>query len=371
MLYATLFLSSILLMIGNRAFRRSRQPIVTIALSGAGFTFGSVCLFWSSVVAIQALLLVVAAGVCCIPPRKPRAFLALSFGVTVLVYGLASWFALQDCARLRDQFPYVSLQERLPKPPVSAGPLSAAATERLRNLEDSLESLDNSDRINSYRTKALELLHEHTVQLFVNRPGFGVTRMSGFQDRILGNGLRTEPAVPQPVPRPIGEWETGPLEMRPLRPDEGNAEKPLWGMHEQSVSDFVNAQGFGFFKDRRHVAGFQGHQFSKVPSSFDPWTLQTLDLVGLVVHAEPTAYVSANLPRMDELREAPTRPLNHFEATGLAELRRGEDLFVREVEGRLRVLGAVRATEKCLTCHGGQRGDLLGAFSYVLARHPR
>jgi hypothetical protein len=73
---------------------------------------------------------------------------------------------------------------------------------------------------------------------------------------------------------------------------------------------------------------------------------------------------------MDELREAPTRPLNHFETVGLAELRSGEDLFVHEVESRLRVLGAIRATKQCLTCHGGRQGDLLGAFSYVLARQP-
>ena len=31
--------------------------------------------------------------------------------------------------------------------------------------------------------------------------------------------------------------------------------------------------------------------------------------------------------------------------------------------GRVRVLGAIRAAKQCIDCHGGGRGDLLGAFS--------
>jgi hypothetical protein len=87
-----------------------------------------------------------------------------------------------------------------------------------------------------------------------------------------------------------------------------------------------------------------------------------------LLHDEPLAYVSDNLPRMDELRKAPTRKLDEFEAAGLAALRRGEDLFVRGTADHLRVLGAVRNAKQCVDCHGGQRGDLLGAFSYTFAR---
>jgi hypothetical protein len=32
------------------------------------------------------------------------------------------------------------------------------------------------------------------------------------------------------------------------------------------------------------------------------------------------------------------------------------------------MLGAIRSTRQCLSCHGGNRGDLLGAFSYVFTR---
>jgi hypothetical protein len=142
----------------------------------------------------------------------------------------------------------------------------------------------------------------------------------------------------------------------------------LQDLHRDSLVDFVHPQGFGYVKDRRHVAGYQAHQFSRAPEPPPPWRLQTLDLVGLVVHEAPVAYVSAHLPRMDELREAPTRSLDAFESAGLASLRGGEDLVVREANGSLRMLGAIRSTKRCVECHGGERGDLLGCFSYTFRR---
>jgi hypothetical protein len=114
------------------------------------------------------------------------------------------------------------------------------------------------------------------------------------------------------------------------------------------------------------VAGFQAHQFSAVPQPERRWRLQHLDLVGLLLHVTPVAYVSAQLPRMDELRTAPTRPLDVWEDAGLASLRSGQDLFVRETAHGLRMLGAIRSVKQCLECHGGEPGTLLGAFSYTL-----
>src|SRR5262249_8974349 len=133
-------------------------------------------------------------------------------------------------------------------------------------------------------------------------------------------------------------------------------------------------RGFGYVKDRDHVAGFQAHQFSKVPKFREVprpperWEVRRLDLVGLLLHSEPVVYISSHLPRMDELREVPTRPLNDFEGAALEQLRRGEDLVVGATEDELRMLGSVRSSSQCLKCHEGERGDLLGAFSYTLRR---
>jgi mono/diheme cytochrome c family protein len=71
---------------------------------------------------------------------------------------------------------------------------------------------------------------------------------------------------------------------------------------------------------------------------------------------------------MDELRQAPTRPLDDFEATSLAKLREGKDILAAESAQYLRVLGSIRSVKQCIDCHGGERGDLLGAFSYTLRR---
>jgi hypothetical protein len=159
----------------------------------------------------------------------------------------------------------------------------------------------------------------------------------------------------------------GDLERDSRIPDE----MALYKMHENSVSDFVYVEAFGFLKDRRHVAGFESHRFSSTPEPAEQWKLQTVDLVGLLMHDGPVVYALSNLPRMDELREAPTRKLNALESVGLSGLRRGEDLFVRETAGQLRMLGAIRAAKQCTSCYGCERGDLLGAFSYTLRREGR
>jgi hypothetical protein len=70
---------------------------------------------------------------------------------------------------------------------------------------------------------------------------------------------------------------------------------------------------------------------------------------------------------MKDLREAPTRSLNTFENVGLQKLQQGETLFIRAASDGVWMLGAVRSIDRCVNCHGGERGDLLGAFSYSLA----
>ena len=133
------------------------------------------------------------------------------------------------------------------------------------------------------------------------------------------------------------------------------------------------------------MAGFVPHRFREVPRATaheakpnktprssgapltaDRWKVRTLDLVGLLVHEAPVVYVSDHLPRMEELRGAPTRPLDKFEALGLSVLRRGEDLFTSRDGKHPRMLGAVYSSMQCVSCHGGERSDLLGAFSYTL-----
>jgi hypothetical protein len=369
MLYISLVLSAGLLLIACWAVCRSRQPIWNTFFSALVFALApQFLMLFLPVVMMHALVLLAVAVVCSVPRRRPRLFLPLACAATLAVYGIAGWFALQEVGQMREQFPYVSMEERLPPPKyrMPGGSLAEAAAKHLTALEEIIA--DQTPHVHRLRIMHLQELHEKTVQVFINRPGFGVTRLSAISEEDLKQGLREDPPLPQPGPASTSAWSTATLQkVQPVQDGTG-FEEQLWSMHQLGVSDFVNSEGFGFFKDRRHVAGFQEHRFSQVPKPAPRWALQTLDLVGLVVHDEPVAYMSAHLPRMDELRGAPTRPLDTFEALGLKPLRCGEDLFVRDTGEVRRVLGAVRSVRQCVSCHGGERGDLLGAFSYTLAQ---
>ena len=93
--------------------------------------------------------------------------------------------------------------------------------------------------------------------------------------------------------------------------------------------------------------------------------MQTLDLVGLILDEEPRVYVSDQLPSMAEVRDVPTRPLDKFESVGLKTLQHGEDLWIARDGESVRMLGAIRSVTQCIACHEGERGDLLGAFTYT------
>ena len=143
--------------------------------------------------------------------------------------------------------------------------------------------------------------------------------------------------------------------------------RDLFGFHAGSIGNFVNFKGFGYLKSRREVAGFVPHAFESEPKPQVPYTLERLELVGLVRNPEPAVYLSEFLPRMVELETMATRPADEFEAAALKKLAAGEDLVAVAVGSRVRLLGAVRNMTACVECHGGRRGDLLGAFSYRLA----
>ena len=71
---------------------------------------------------------------------------------------------------------------------------------------------------------------------------------------------------------------------------------------------------------------------------------------------------------MDELKTAPTRPLNDFERAALKLLHHDKDIEIREGVNRIQMVGSIRAGKDCLDCHSVRRGALLGAFSYELQR---
>ncbi|HEV3164390.1 MAG TPA: hypothetical protein VGZ22_10225 [Isosphaeraceae bacterium] len=362
MLFISLIVSALLLLIVNWFAWRTRHPRTTIVCSSLAFMVGP--LFLTCVlptVAFQALLLCGATIAWRATRRGPSFFLPLSCGATLVAYGLSGMMVLEserEYARLRVRYPYESMEGRLPALQAGPGstPLLPATAQRLSRVEAEIPK-----HANHLREFQLEALHEHAVSLFINSPGFGVARMLHPSESGLAASLRSEPVPLQPGSRFTSMWSPGDLEQLPA-----GDETPLSHMLEGSILDFVNPLGFGLFKDRRHVAGFETHRFSQVPAPANRWKVQTLELVSLLLHDDPEVYVSSHLPRMDRLQGVPTRPLDRFENYGLGALRQGEDIVTTQgVEGA-RMLGAVRSATQCVACHGGERGALLGAFSYTL-----
>jgi len=280
-------------------------------------------------------------------------------GITALLvaYGIASWSAYRDLReenRLREAYPFVSMAARVPEPrpePIA----DERALAWLSKYEDPLAGGSG------WRESSLRRLHARTTEAFVNSDGFGVARMPG---RITESHLKPpdRPEVP-PQPGSPAHWPHGEaFELSPAPTREQFAK-----MHRHGLTDFVFDDGWGYRKSRDAVAGFLSHRFSRVPET-ETWTVHRIELVGLLKHAEPKVYLSDKLPAMDDLRGAPTRAPDAFETAGLAAIRKGEEGFAAQRPDVVRYLGAIRSAKQCVECHGGNRGDLLGAFAYTLRR---
>ena len=360
MLYIALVMSAVLLVGVNLAALRPSRRVLATSLCGLVLALGSISVefVYFPFIVFQAALLLLVGAVWKLCRGEPRWFLLVSVGLSIAIYGIFGVFVVDielQNIRLREKHPYESIEGRVPflLTPSKQAPIHDTA---------SLETLESGviGEVKGYRAFIYRQLHEQTVSEFIRRPNFGFRRLPLVpSEQDLNSGLRDQPPPHQPgspaPTRPVSSQSSGELS--------GPAgTKLLNDLHTKGVLDFVHPNGFGFVKDRAHVAGFQSHGFSKVPKASAKWEVARLELVSLLLHQEPVVYVSERLPSMTEVRGAPTRPLDRFESDGLAALRNGEDLHIAGT----RMVGSIRATKQCLECHGGSRGGLLGAFSYVL-----
>ena len=257
--------------------------------------------------------------------------------------------------QLREKYPIVSLEDRLPSPPKpNSRNEMFLSSPKLKSIESEIERKTDTAWL-------LKQLHTDGVSAFVNSPGFGNMRMERPSESSLAE---YDPPLPihQFLALSIPDSPSGEIL------SSGALDESLSRLHLAGVIDFVNPNGFGYVKSRTQVAGFRSHRFSEVPKSQTGWTVNSVELVGILVHEQPAVYVSVYLPRMDELKKTKTRPLDPFENEGLVEIEKGEELFVRGCGDSARMMGAIRNAKQCVECHGGNRGDLLGAFSYRLKK---
>jgi hypothetical protein len=357
MLYLSLITLLGMLVVTNYFALRSKQPVSTVLGFVAGFGL-IVSLMLGSILALELGMILFASVVVVTAVNRRRLFVPISLAAFALVLGINARIAWRGVEQLREEYRFESLESRLPERGPNESRPALKSPEVINKQEAAFSNHDNAARVRTLRN-----IHEDAVAIFINQPNFGRFRGMSIAEWGLNLGFRTDTPIAQPGVR---SQSTEMLEKvgKPTETDHDLAE-----MHDRGIVDFLKPTYFGYFKDRRHVAGFQSHQFSEVPDAGKKWKLQALDLMGLVVHEKPVVYLSENLPRMDELRKAPMRELNAFELAGLKALREGEDIFIREMpDHSVRMLGALRAMKQCIDCHGGARGDLLGAFSYELRK---
>jgi hypothetical protein len=146
-------------------------------------------------------------------------------------------------------------------------------------------------------------------------------------------------------------------------------------MHRQFLERFRSAVGLG--RSRMVNPSLRVHDdmlLSLTVPSEDAAPLETLryrlkslELVGIAKHATPVAFVIGS--HIDRSGAEHTRPLNRFEQRALSGLRSANEVVGQTTRSGRDVVGAIRATGECISCHATSTvGDLLGAFSYRLER---
>jgi len=139
-------------------------------------------------------------------------------------------------------------------------------------------------------------------------------------------------------------------------------------MHDSYVKRFVSAEGFGM---SRMLTPHMRDTSGVLDLGRTRYSIESIELVGLLQQPQPMVYLPAlhnSGPKASIGQRAPTT----FEASAIASFRAGKGMASQSEPGALRCIGAVRATNACLSCHEDRKaGDLLGAFTYRLKALPQ
>ena len=308
------------------------------------------------------------------PPERVALGAVLAWAICSMAFVVG--VAVQVRRERLQKFPIVPLGNRLSyeSPPA----LANSQTERGNELQQHVLSdiaerhLAEYDRpSNAVRSHFLQKLHEQTLVAFVLANRFGSARMGDLQRAWLEyhEGLPLEPFPPSPKEVDPPTAAPNPVVAEIDLPVADFPRSDLMTLYDRALKDFLSPDRIGYVPSYQRAAGFLGHAVTRpqLEESKD-WQVSHLDLVSLLKFAGPRVYLSEHLPRMEELRDAKTRPVDEFEQQALQQLRDGEEIVIEQQLNTIRMVGAVRAAKQCLDCHSVRRGQLLGAFSYLLDR---
>jgi hypothetical protein len=196
-----------------------------------------------------------------------------------------------------------------------------------------------AEAISKQEQQALKELHHNAVEIFVDRPGFGIRRLVMNLDDLIT------------APKSLADLYKDSQQADQPKPDPKADKKPS----HYAVQDLLVERGGRFPTD----------------DGKESWQLSKLHLVGLVKHKEPVVYLEDRNPK--ERNEAPkaeteipTRALDAFEKTALAAIRGGESMKAEKSGKSIRLMAPIYAGQRCTACH--DRGALLGGFTYELKR---
>jgi hypothetical protein len=307
---------------------------------------------------------------------------------------------------LRKNYPFESLTQRLAyerQAKHSRTRLSNDANTWLAEL-DSASAIDPRAKLTTStfaaeRAHALTQLHSDEVVAFINRDGEGISRMPTYGVEFVV--LPDDPAIPLAVD--ADDWQQRPsnssfvIQRSRDRQNRRYEERgPFFQLHASYREDFAATRN-GLVVSVDRVAGFAPHAIthrkdvhgpisspmstqlstrnvsaqdlsSTVKESSPLWRVANLQLVSLLKSDRPQVYVSEFMPAMTELPNMEMRELNSFEVYALRRLYAGEDLVSDTTDDKIRMLGSLRASKDCRSCHSVERGEILGAFSYELVR---
>ena len=329
------------------------------------------------VVGVNGLMHLVANLVLRNKPVEQRTTIYITSLCTLTAFAFASYLGHsrgQAIVRLQQKYPLVDVVSRLKHEEQKAIVMPFVGP----NVEENLRTLEYSvsGGRSWWRQAKLQRLHNEIHVAFLRAGGFGISRMPSIFDE---HDLQTEPLrdltlfdAQVPDEESSASWRPFHIKDR-LVPHDSTGH-----LHWIALVDFVNPMAFGA-KVRDQYAGFVPHAFHYSPNAIQreqkedepEWIVTKLELISLHRFGKPMAYVSETLPRMDQLSSSnvPRRPLDDFERRHLAEIWNSDnDIIVDESRQPTRMLGAIRAVNECLACHFGNRGEVLGAFSYELRK---
>jgi hypothetical protein len=179
----------------------------------------------------------------------------------------------------------------------------------------------------------LSALHRHTVKLFIDRAGFGISRMEPPLTDVLNPPASQDDALTDR--RPVVE---NPMAIRAGK--------------DGKAAHFPFTKAVGAFA------------FIPPPAKGKAWVVKGVQLVGLVKHSDPVVYLTGGA--MVKGKDVKTRRPDAFEAKAVEVIRGGGDLVQAEKRGgTLRAVSGIYAGRQCSSCHE-RPGEMLGAFSYQL-----